>query len=318
MTICPCCGAKNNSEWTNGCAACGATPVGEPLPRPDHELPSYARSLVLVLTGALTVLVFILQTAGSFAEKLPSTKTYRESFAAAGAVAFDFWVWVAAAETAAWKLKWVAIPFTLLILLGPRRLYRSIKQAPEKFCGLRYARRGYLASAAVPALIALLIAVTVPARLQQRREGIEAGVNDAAAKARGYRLDRALDQYREQFDTLPSELKDLARLPDPDGSLAEALKEFDTSTYKPSAELAAVPSKKPRPLRGAVISNASLETSDALDAPLSFTNYEFTLPGYDNKLGTEDDLLVRDGVIYRAANAPRGLGATTATTVRKP
>lgn len=313
MTICPCCGAKNSSAWSNGCAACGATPVGEPLPRPDHELPSYGRSLLLTITGALTVLVFLLQTAGAFAKNIPTEKTYRETFAAAGVVVIDFWRWVAAAETAAWKLKWVAIPFTLLLFFAIRKIYTSVRNSPEQFCGLRYARGGFVASAAVPALIALLIGVTVPARLEQRRDGLEAGI-----KARAYRIDRALDQYREQFNTLPSDLKDLRRLPDDDGSLASALNDIDVSPYKPGAELAAVPVKSPRRLRGGVISNASSESSDTLNEGFSFTNYELPMPGYDNKFGTEDDLLLLDGVVYKASDAPRRAGTSPSAAIRQP
>jgi hypothetical protein len=162
-------------------------------------------------------------------------------------------------------------------------------------------------------LILILIGVTVPERLRHRQWGIEAGFN-----AQAYRIDRALDEYRHKFGTLPSDFNDLNRLPDADGSIATALKNIDASGYKVSAELAAVPKQKPQTLRGAVIRNASLNT--AADAPLSeglsFTNYELRLPGSDKILNTEDDLIVRDGVITKAAEAPRRLGSTT-TSIKK-
>jgi hypothetical protein len=217
-------------------------------------------------------------------------------------IPFDFWSWVGAAETAAWRLKWVMIPLTLLVIFGSRRVYRSIKQSPASFCGLRYARNGYFASAAVPLLVLILIGITVPARLRHRQWGIE---------ARDYpyihRIDRAFDEYRQLVGSLPADPKDLLkRLPDEDGSLAEALKYLDTSNYKPTApDLAAVPNKQPHQLRGAVIRNASLSTADdSLGERLSFTNYELTLPGPDKIIGTEDDLIVRDGVKYQASEAP--------------
>jgi hypothetical protein len=246
----------------------------------------------------------------SFAQKLPTEKTAREAFYAAGVAAFDYLAWFSAAQTAAWRLKWLMIPVTLLVLFGGRKLYRSIVESPVRFCGLRAARRGYIAAAAVPLLVLILIGVTVPERLEHRRLGIQAGID-----AQRYRIARALVEYQEEFETLPSDLNDLKRrLPDADGSLAAALKDFDTNGYKPSADLAAAPSKKPRPLRGAVILNAS--TDDADDVPterISFTNYELRMPGPDKLLGSEDDLVMRDGWLdtTNASEIPRRLGSTT-------
>ena len=119
----------------------------------------------------------------------------------------------------------------------------------------------------------------------------------------------------------PSDKKDLARLPDPDGSIAALLKEIDASEYKVSAELAAVPKQNPRPLRGAVIRNASLSTAadEPLSEGLSFTNYELRLPGADKLLNTEDDLIVIDGVITKVSETPRrGVSATSAAQKRQP
>lgn len=316
MTICPCCGFKSaNSESGvsgTGCASCGARSVGEPLPRPEHELPSYARSLVLSVAGSLMVLIFLTQFVIALAQR--SSKAATSPLALASMVPLDFWSLMAAAETAAWRLKWIMIPLSLLILFGSRRIYRSMLAAPERFCGHRAARRGYLASAAVPLLILILIGITVPERLKHRQEGIEAGI-----KAQGYAWDRLLLQYREKFDTLPSEKNDLARLPDPDGSIAAFLKESDAAEYKPSAELAAVPKQNPPSLRGAVIRNASLSTTadEPLGEGLSFTNYELRLPGIDKVLNTEDDLIVRDGVTYRVSEIPRRGVSPNATQTRQ-
>ena len=316
MTICPCCGIKSESDISHtsgeGCGSCGARPVGEPLPRPERELPSFGRSLILVVTGSLLILLFLVQTGASFTQKLPASKTTKESFYTAGVAAFDFLLWVAAAQTAAWRLKWIAIPITILVLFASRRLYRSIKESPSRFCGLRYARRGFVASLAFPLLILSFIGMTVPERLRQRQDGIQAGIN-----AQRYRIARALVDYQKEFETLPSHLIDLKRLPDPDGSLATALISMDENGYKPSALTAAAPSKKPRPLRGAMIMNASSETVD--DVPterISFTNYELRMPGPDKLLDTEDDLIMRDGWFdtTKASETPRRVGSTTANT----
>jgi hypothetical protein len=260
------------------------------------------------------VLVFLTQTIIALVQR--SGRSATSNLALASIVPLDLWPWIAAAETAAWRLKWVMIPLTMLVLFGSRKLYRSMLAEPSRFCGQRYARRGYVASATVPLLILILIGVTVPERLHQRQDGIEAGF-----KAQGYRIDRALREYREKFGTLPSELKDLSKsLPDADGSLASALKNIDASGYTINSEVAAVPTKKPRPLRGAVILNASVGSAadETLSGGISFTNYELRLPGADKLLNTEDDLIVRDGVITRASETPRrGVGATSGTQKRQ-
>jgi hypothetical protein len=234
------------------------------------------------------VLVFLTQTVIAYVQKGPSS--------------ISFWGVVAAAETAAWRLKWVAIPVTILALWAGRKLYHSIMAEPKRFCALRCARTGFMASAFVPALIALLIGVTVPERLRQLNRSVEHGFY-----ARGYRIDRALLDYRSQFGTLPADLKDLSRLPDADGSLAAALSGVDQAAYKATADLAALPAKKSPQLRGAVIMKASLNNA-ADDLPsegVSFTNYELVLAGEDKLSGTEDDLVVRDGIIYKSSELRR-------------
>jgi hypothetical protein len=308
VTICPCCGSKSEfvlSATSEACASCGAQPVGEPLPRPDHELPSYGRSLALTITGALMVLALVTEIILALVAKLPTG----DGFSAMLNAALDYRIWLAASETAAWRWKWVALPMTFAVLYAGRRIYRSIECEPSQFCGLKYARGGYAASAAIPFLILLLIGITVPERLQQRQDGIEAG-----NKALGYQTDRLLIQYQKQFGTFPSELKDLERLPDPDGSIASLLKTIESSSYKPTAEVAAVPTQKPRPLRGAVISKASLDSGEPLNESLSFSNYELRLPGYDKVFNTEDDVVLLDGVVQTKTTGGDRRGATDVTT----
>ncbi len=116
---------------------------------------------------------------------------------------------------------------------------------------------------------------------------------------------------------MPTDLKDLSRLPDEDGSIAAALANLDVRGYKATSEMAALPSKEPRPLRGGVIMNASINsTSD--DAPsegLTFTTYDLPLAGEDKLFNTEDDLIVRDGVIWKASEVVR---RTTAKAPVRP
>ena len=81
----------------------------------------------------------------------------------------------------------------------------------------------------------------------------------------------------------------------------------DITGYKATADLAALPAKKRPALRGAVIMNASTNSA-ADDLPsegVSFTNYELPLAGEDKLFGTEDDFIVRDGVITKASEVVR-------------
>jgi len=308
VTICPCCGFKFEGALSLGCASCGARSVGEPLPKPEHQLPYYGRSLLLAVTGSLMVLVFLTQTIIALVQRSPRVAP---TLALSSVLPLDFWSWVAAGETAAWRLKWIAIPVTTIVLWGSLKIYRSMLTSPARFCGLGYAKSGLAASALVPLLIAVLICVTVPERLRHRQDGLQ-----AASKPVGYRVARALLEYKARYGTLPAELKNLDRLPDPDGSIAAALIYLEDSSYKPSADLAALPKQKSRTLRGAVIRNASLDTAtdDSPGEGLSFTNYDLPLPGADKLMGTEDDLIVRDGVIIKASESVRRPGTTTVST----
>ena len=301
MTICPCCGFKFKGALTDGCAACGARAVGIALPKPSIELPSYGRSLVLVVAGSLTVLVFLVQTIIAMVQR--------------GFNPLGFWSWVAAAETASWRLKWISIPMAVIMVWLGRKLYRSIQNQPDRFCGVTYARRGLFASLAVPALIALLIGVTVPVRLQRRAWGLQ-----AADTANYLRVSSALNEYRIAYKTLPDKSRwkeDLSKLPDPDGSLAVALREIDIADYQPRAEVAAISAPK-RSMRGAVIQRVSLTsaTDDATPEGFAFIHYDLVLPGEDKILGTPDDWVDRDGVVMRVADVAKGGIGKTAGSLR--
>ena len=286
MTICPCCGFKFHGALSSGCRQCGARAVGEPLPRPAHELPSYGRSLVLAVSGSLVALVFLVQTIIAFFQSRSDS--------------FGFWTWVAAGETAAWRLKWISIPVLIAILVFGRKLYQSVRLQPEKFCGLKYARRGLLASSIVVLLVALLIGVTVPARLRHRQFAKE-----AAIRAQIYTFEHALLEYRLKYRSLPPDFQTLLeRVPDPDGTL----RKLDPKGYNPWADFAAVSTEKSRTLRGDIIRKTSLTsaTDDTTPGGLAFTNYVMRFPGEDKILGNEDDWIGRDGVIMKLSDVAKG------------
>lgn len=296
MTICPCCGFRFEGNLRNGCKSCGACSVGDPLPKPEHELPAYGRPLVLVAMGTLMVLGLLAETIIALAERTPFS--------------FSFWSWVAAGETAAWRLKWIAVPVMFIALWGGRRIYRSMLKTQARFVGLAMARRGLLASALVALTFVTLIGVTVPARLRQREMGIEATRN-----ARAYTVGRAEVQYEAAFGMIATTLDDLRKLPDPDGSIAEALANIDATGYRTTADVAVVkPNKRTR--AGAVLVNASVNSitnEDPSVGGLSFTSYELRLPGADKIQDTDDDMILRDGVIMTVAEAKQTSKPAAAT-----
>jgi hypothetical protein len=216
-----------------------------------------------------------------------------------GRISLRFWSIVSAGEVAAWRLKWLALPVAIFALWGGSRLVRSIKNSSSRFGGLRLARAGFVVSAAVTVLIATLIGITIPERLRQRQLSI-----DAEFYAQGYTIQRALLEYRDVHGTLPSALTDLRELPDPDGAIAAALNHADPTGYKATALLASATKTKPRSIRVDRNSPTTPSPDALLGNGLSFTNYDLRLPGQDKILGTDDDLIMRDGIIMKVSELP--------------
>ncbi|HEX8137629.1 MAG TPA: hypothetical protein VF544_08575 [Pyrinomonadaceae bacterium] len=297
MTVCPCCGSRFEGDLRGGCPECGARAVGEPLARPEFELPAYGRALLVGSMGLLLLLSFSLSTAFALFEQTP--------------VQIGFWPLISAAETAAWRLKWFALPLSVLALWGGLLVYGSIRRERVRFAGHDFARSGLGASALVMVMIVTFIGLTVPERLRQRQRGIE-----AAIEAQGYTLQRAFLEYREQYKTYPTSLKDLQEgLADPNGLIASALSNIDPSTYKPSANLADASTAKQRPMRGAALRRVSASTTDdTVNEKISFTNYEVRLPGADKIPNTDDDWLMRDGLFIRPTRSAPVSSETTPTT----
>jgi hypothetical protein len=246
--------------------------------------------LILSVSGLLIVLVFLVQTIIAMAQRATGW--------------FAFWSWVGAAETAAWRVKWVSIPVLFVTLWLGRKIYRSIRLQPQRFCGLKYARRGLLASTTIAFLIALLIGITVPARLRQREMAKEATI-----RANWYTFEAALLEYRARYHTYPADLKDLRdRIPDPYGEIAEALDHLDPNGYHPYGDVAVAGGEKSRSLRGVAIRNASLITpgEDTPPGGLAFTMFELRMPGEDGILGNEDDWIGHDGILVRVTDVTSG------------
>ncbi|HXT62383.1 MAG TPA: hypothetical protein VN696_05035 [Pyrinomonadaceae bacterium] len=284
MIICPACGSSVDRHLSEGCPNCGARAVGPPLAKPEHQLVSYSAAGLTAAIGGLMTLGFLTSTVVAWITKMGAAPR--------------FWLIMNAGETAAWQLKWIALPFALAGVWVGSKSVTAIKNAPAQCGGLRVARAGYAGAIVTTLVVATLIGITVPQRLRRHQWALEAADN-----ARAYTMSRAILEYRELHGTIPAQddvLSQLRTLPDPDGSIAEALRYVDANGYQPISVLAAAAPKSKTLARGVAIRKASLETTPD---PLAFslTNYELRLPGADKKLNTEDDLIVSDGLVMTAS-----------------
>jgi len=260
------------------------------LAKAEHQLPSYGRAVIVSAGGVAMSGVFL----ASVIFALIEFKGFPPRF---GSI-------VNAGEVASWRLKWVMLPMTIIVLWGGARIIRSIKADPSMFIGLRAARLGFSASALVTVLIGTLIGMTVPARLERRQWAIEAATNVPY-----YTLARAQLEYRELHGTLPSQdelVKELSTLPDPNGSIAEALRNLDVSGYELKSTVIAAASTKSKSLvpRGSAFRNAAPGADPVDDRGVSFTSYKWRLPGEDKILGNEDDVILQDGLVRKVSDLP--------------
>ena len=296
MTICPCCGERLEGELGDGCAACGARPVGPPLARPERELPSYGHAFAVCAAGLLMLGALAAATAAAlldFEEFSPDAETL-----------------LRAAETAAWRLRWTALPAGLVLTGLCAWLRARMRREPARFVGHGHARAGLALTGAVALLLAALVGVTVPERLRMRELARRAAENAVL-----YETDLALARYRKRFGTYPAALTDLRRLEDPDGSVARLLAVVAPGEYRPEADLASLNAGRGKARgrrRVSALPARAAGADDMPDAGLSLTSYGLTLPGRDQILGTGDDLHIRDG---RITDAPRP-SASPATTPR--
>ena len=287
MIICPSCGSKVDSDLCLGCPSCGARAVGPPLAKAEYELASYGRAVIAFASGTVMAAGVLVAIVAALVENKSGWLRFSNI--------------LTASEVAAWRLKWVAFPVAIVVLWSLAGLIRSIKKDQVRFAGLHAARAGFVAAIVVTAMIASLIGVTIPERLRRQQWANEAGIY-----ARAYTLARAQLEYRDLKGTLPSQdelVKELSTLPDPDGSIAEALQNLDVSGYEAGTVLAAASTKsKSLVPRGSAIRKASFGAAPATDRGLSFTSYKLRLPGEDKILNTEDDVILEDGLITRASD----------------
>lgn len=285
MIICPACGSSVDEQLCLGCSACGARAVGPPLAKPEYQLKSYGLAILAAVGGGVMLAGFLAAT----------TVAWIVTYGAG----LRFGTFFAAGQSAAWQLKWVSIPVTVAVIWIGLRSVRAIQKAPADFGGLRIARGGFGAAILATLLIATAIGVTVPERLERRQWALQAAENVPALTLARHTL-----EYRALHGTVPPSQEELINhlrtLPDPDGSIAEAVELVPPDGYEAIAVVAAASTKGKRLPRGAAVRNASLTTGADVPA-VSFTSYQLRLPGPDKKINTEDDLIIRDGLVMTVA-----------------
>lgn len=299
LTICPCCGFKFEGDLRSGCLGCGSRSVGEPLARPEHELPGYGRSLLITVVGISSLLLLLVTIIVALVGRA-------EPSISLSSVA-------AAAEAGAWRLKWIGFPLAMISVWMNWRIYGSMRKQPVRFTGMRIARNGLGASMLFAFLMTSLVGITVPERLRQRQRGFE-----ATYRASLYTHNRAFMEYRARFGSFPTDLSDLRNLPDSDGSIANLITQAEFVSYKPWTQLAATQTTRAKSnrLRGAAIQPTNLYSGadDSAGEGVSFTNYELRLAGEDKILGTDDDWLMRDGLILPVSGIESTSIATPSVT----
>ena len=299
MIICPSCGSGVSVDLCLGCPACGARAVGPPLARPEHELPSFGHSALAFAIGAVMFLVFMGLVVAALLENKPAH--------------LGFWTVVTAGEIAAWRVKWEVLFSSLIGLWISGRIIRTISQNPKRFIGLLPAQIGLGGVIAVTLMVAGLIGITVPERLRQRQYSIEAAIS-----ARGYTINRALLQYRDLHGTFPTDpdkwIDALKGVPDPDGSIAEALRFADANGYAATTTVAVAATKsKPVVGRGTALRGGS-PASSLEPAAVPFTSYTLRLPSEHRWFASDENYIMHDGVIEKESEVAPG----TANSLRKP
>jgi hypothetical protein len=296
--MCPCCGEGFEGEAEGACASCGARRVGPPLAEPERVLPAYGHALAVCAAGLALLAAALGATVGSLLQF--------EEFS------LDARTLLRAAETAAWRLKWTALPAGVVLIVLCEWLYARMRRAPARFVGHVPARAGLATVATVTLALFVLIGVTVPERLRMRELGKRAAENAVL-----YETDLALARYRKRFGTYPAALTDLRRLEDPDGRIARLLTVIAPGEYKPETDVASLgagrTAKSRRGRRIGALPARAAGAADTTDAGIALTNYGLTLPGRDQLLGTADDLHISDGRIREEAPAASFVKAVAAT-----
>lgn len=182
--------------------------------------------------------------------------------------------------------KWV-LPLTLVSLLLARTALRKIKADPRHFGGRRTAITAMTLSSLIFVAISIWVVAGIPKYLRYRAES-----QRAATRAQMYKVAIALNEYKRVHGTYPARIEELNIEGGMEGDTAQGgspvvLDYWDNRLkYRATAEIA-----------------ADSKNEDNSLPFTSFNEYQLVSPGPDGKMGTNDDLVMRDGIIVSPSKA---------------
>jgi hypothetical protein len=168
----------------------------------------------------------------------------------------------------------VAVPLSLAGIWLARRALRLIKSDSASFGGIKVARASYCLSIGLLVVFSAVSISSIPRGIANRR-----AKKVAATRALMYELhSRGLQRYYKEYGNYPGELGDLSRV-NASGTPQSDYWERNFE-YKPVAVIA------------------------SKGSGISLSDYKLISSGPDGKFGTEDDIIMIDGVIIESQNDP--------------
>ncbi len=175
--------------------------------------------------------------------------------------------------------KWL-LSFSLFALIVSIKALKRIKRAPQQFGGRRTALTALVLSSCTIIAVSAYIIVGIPKYLYWRAES-----ERAATRAQMYRVAIALHSYKQKNGAYPADLQEL-QIDQVSPLLVTDLWE-NRLNYRPTAEVA-------------------IDSQNEVNKPVVFTSfnqYQLVSPGPDAKLGTDDDMIMRDDIIISPKQA---------------